>query len=29
MEKILTVSHLKKTYGDLQVLNDIDFSVEK
>lgn len=29
MEKILIVSHLKKTYGDLQVLNDIDFSVEK
>lgn len=28
-EKIITIDHLKKSYGDLAVLNDINFEVKK
>lgn len=29
MEKIIQIQHLKKHFGDLQVLNDVDFEINK
>jgi len=29
METVIQVQHLKKHFGDLQVLNDIDFEINK
>ena len=28
-EKIIDIKHLQKHFGDLQVLNDVDFNVDK
>ena len=29
MEKIITVEHLKKSFGEVDVIRDVSFSVEK